>query len=136
MIAADRGGSIIVTGSTASTRVRANLGAYATSKNGITGLIKTLALELAPYRIRVNSVNPTVVPTKMVLTDRLYQAFRPDLESPKLEDVMDVFKSLHAMDIPWVEAIDVSNAVLWLASDESRFVTGTSLAVDAGSVIS
>jgi (+)-trans-carveol dehydrogenase len=135
MVEAGNGGSIVLTASSTSIKARQNLGAYVSAKHGLTGLMRTLALELAQHDIRVNTVNPTSVPTQMLLSDRVYKLFRPDLENPTVDDAMDGFKSLQAMPIPWVEPVDVSNAVLWLASDEARYVTGVVLPIDAGSVI-
>ena len=58
--------------------------------------------------------------------------FRPDLENPTFEDAKDVYSGMNLMPLPWVETIDVSNAILWLASDEARYVTGISLPIDLG----
>lgn len=135
MMESDRGGSVVITASSTSIKARANLGAYVTAKHALTGLMRTMAVELAPHRIRVNTVNPTAVPTDMLLSDRVFRLFRPDLDEPKIDDVVDGFRSLNALPVPWVEPIDISNAVLWLASDEARYVTGIILPVDAGSVI-
>jgi (+)-trans-carveol dehydrogenase len=90
---------------------------------------------LGEHSIRVNTVHPTAVGTDMLLNDANYQMFRPDLENPTQDDALPVYRSLHVLPIPWVEAIDVTNAVLFLASDESRYITGTTLAVDAGMTI-
>ena len=94
MIETGSGGSIIFTSSSTAIKARANVGAYVTSKHALTGLMRTLALELAPHRIRVNTVNPTSVPTPMLLTDRMFRLFRPDLDNPQVEDVVDGFRSL------------------------------------------
>jgi (+)-trans-carveol dehydrogenase len=135
MLAAGRGGSIVITASSTSFRPRPNLGAYSASKNALTGLTRSLALELAPHRIRVNTVNPTSVATDMFLSDRIYRLFCPEIEHPTLEDAKERFLSLNALPVPWVEPIDVSRAVAWLASDEARYVTGITLPVDAGATI-
>ncbi|KPM51954.1 3-ketoacyl-ACP reductase [Frankia sp. R43] len=135
MIEAGAGGSIIITSSSTAIKARTNVGAYVASKHALTGLMRTMALELAPHRIRVNTVNPTSVPTPMLLTDRMFRLFRPDLDQPQIDDVVDGFRSLNALPVPWVETSDISNAVLWLASDEARCVTGAVLPVDAGSVL-
>jgi SDR family mycofactocin-dependent oxidoreductase len=135
MIEAGQGGAVVLTASSTSIKARAGLGAYVTAKHGLTGLMRTMAVELAAHRIRVNTVNPTSVPTGMLLSDRVFQLFRPDLENPTVDDAMDGFRSLNALPVPWVEPVDISNAVVWLASDEARYVTGIVLPVDAGSVI-
>ncbi|PZF79522.1 mycofactocin-coupled SDR family oxidoreductase [Jiangella anatolica] len=126
------GGSIVITSSGAGLKGMANLAAYVSAKHGVVGLMRTLANELAPDGIRVNSVHPGVVNTPMVQNDAIYRLFRPDLESPTRDDAMGVFTSLHALDIPWLEAVDISNAVLFLASDEARYITGVTLPVDGG----
>ena len=97
--------------------------------------MRTLALELAPDMIRVNSVHPTSVDTPMIQNEMLYALFAPDLEPAERTREMlgERFQTLNALPIPWVEPVDISNAVLWLASDESRYVTGVTLPVDAGS---
>jgi SDR family mycofactocin-dependent oxidoreductase len=135
MIEARQGGSIIITSSIAGLRGSRNISHYAASKHGVVGLMMALANEVAPYGIRVNSVHPTTVATEMVLNEPTYRLFRPDLVKPTLEDTIPVFRSLNLLDVPWVEAIDVSNAVAWLASDEARYVTGVALPIDAGASV-
>ncbi|MGH1554967.1 SDR family oxidoreductase [Streptomyces sp. L7] len=92
-------------------------------------------MELAPHFIRVNTVHPTGVPTPMIHNDRMYRSMRPDLENATLEDSKDMEAEGNAIPVPWVELEDISNAVLFLASDESRYVTGMELKVDAGFTI-
>jgi (+)-trans-carveol dehydrogenase len=130
--AGGRGGSMILTSSEAGLRGLANLGHYVAAKHGVVGLMRTLALELAPDFIRVNSVHPTTVNTPMVMNEATYQLFRPDLDHPTWDDLEPALQETNALPIPWVEPVDISNAVLWLASDESRYVTGITLPVDAG----
>ena len=132
--AGGRGGSIILTSSTAGLMALSNMAHYVSAKHGVVGLMKTLALELAPDMIRVNSVHPTSVNTDMIHNDATYGLFAPDLQSPTREQVGERFQGLNALPIMWVEPVDISNAVLWLASDESRYVTGVTLPVDAGSL--
>jgi NAD(P)-dependent dehydrogenase (short-subunit alcohol dehydrogenase family) len=94
--------------------------------------MKALALELAPHMIRVNCVLPTSVDTAMIQNEATYRLFRPDLAQPSREEVADRFRGLNLMPVDWVEPDDVSNAVLFLASDEARYITGAALPVDAG----
>jgi (+)-trans-carveol dehydrogenase len=91
-------------------------------------------LELAPDMIRVNSLHPTTVGTDMILNDPTYRLFRPDLENPSQDDATEAFMSLNALPVKWVEAQDISNALLFLASDEGRYITGVTLPVDAGAL--
>jgi SDR family mycofactocin-dependent oxidoreductase len=129
------GGSMILTSSTAGIKGFPNFVHYVAAKHGVVGIMRTLALELAPDFIRVNSVHPTSVDTDMIQNDSLYALFAPDLpvEERTRETLGGRFQALNALPIPWVEPVDISNAVLWLASDESRYVTGIMLPVDAGS---
>jgi SDR family mycofactocin-dependent oxidoreductase len=135
--AGGRGGSIILTSSTAGLMALENTAHYVAAKHGVVGLMRTLALELAPDMIRVNSVHPTSVNTDMIQNDATYALFAPDLDEKDRtkERIGERFQALNALPIPWVEPVDISNAVLWLASDESRYVTGVTLPVDAGSLI-
>jgi NAD(P)-dependent dehydrogenase (short-subunit alcohol dehydrogenase family) len=110
-----------------------HLGAYTASKHGVIGLALTLANELARHDIRVNALCPGTVGTPMV-TQNLGQNtfFRPDLESPTLADTLVAFKRVSPLGRPWIEPIDVSNALLWLVSDEGRYVTGITVPIDQG----
>jgi (+)-trans-carveol dehydrogenase len=126
------GGSIVLTGSTAGIKAKTNITPYVVSKHGIVGLMRALALELAPHMIRVNAVHPTTVNTEMVNNEPTFAMFRPGLEHPTLEDAREKLTSIQALPIMWIEAIDVSNAVLFLTSDEARYITGVSLPIDAG----
>nr|WP_090344274.1 mycofactocin-coupled SDR family oxidoreductase [Mycolicibacterium malmesburyense]CRL75658.1 short-chain dehydrogenase/reductase SDR [Mycolicibacterium malmesburyense] len=135
------GASIIATGSTAAlmdTHQKNDPGndpggmAYVHSKRALSAYVHDLATELAPRGIRANVVHPTNCNTNMLQSEPMYRSFRPDLEKPELKDAEPVFYVQQAMKVPWVEPEDISNAVLWLASDEARFVTGAQLRVDAG----
>ncbi|NEK56719.1 mycofactocin-coupled SDR family oxidoreductase [Geodermatophilus sabuli] len=135
--AGGNGGAIVLTSSTAGIKGLANLAHYVAAKHGVVGLVKTLANELAPHMIRVNSVHPTSVDTTMIHNEQTYAAFRPDKAPADVtrDDVGEAFQSLNALPIQWVEPVDISNAILWLVSDDARYVTGVQLPVDAGSVI-
>jgi SDR family mycofactocin-dependent oxidoreductase len=126
------GGSIVITSSSIALRSVPNLAPYGAAKAGLTGLMRTLALELAEHSIRVNTVNPTTVGTPMLLNPVNWGLFRPDLEAPTEEDVVPVYRTLNALPVAYLEPDDISNAVLFLASDEGRYVTGVALPVDAG----
>ncbi|XBB69010.1 mycofactocin-coupled SDR family oxidoreductase [Nocardioides sp. WV_118_6] len=132
LVTGGRGGSIVLTSSAAGLQGTPNLAHYVAAKHGVTGLMRTFANELAPHWIRVNSVNPTQVDTPMIMNDEIFRMFRPDLDAPGRDDIVDVSISTNALPVPWVEASDVANAVLFLASDEARYITGVALPVDAG----
>lgn len=132
MIDAGKGGSIIITSSTAGIKGTPNVAPYTASKHAVVGLMKTLALELAPHSIRVNTIHPTGVATDMILNEATFKLFLPDEEHPTKEQAAPVFTTTNALPVPWVEASDISNALLFLASDEARYVTGNELKVDAG----
>ena len=133
--AGGRGGSIILTSSALGLIGMQNFAHYVSAKHGVVGLMRTLALELAEYSIRVNSIHPTNVDTPMIMHEAYMKLFRPDLENPTREDFAVGAQTLNALPIPWVESIDISNALLFLASDEARYITGVTLPVDAGAVI-
>ncbi|MBO0872783.1 MAG: mycofactocin-coupled SDR family oxidoreductase, partial [Pseudonocardia sp.] len=126
-------GSIIITSSIYGVKgPSGSLVHYAAAKHGVVGIMRELANELAPHNIRVNTVNPTFVATDMVQNDSIYQLFLPDSPNPSREEFMDLLTELNSLPIPWAESSDISNAVLFLASEESRYITGTTMLVDAG----
>ena len=135
MLLAGGAGSIVITSSAAGVKGPPGMAHYSAAKSGLLGLMRSLANELGPRWIRVNAVLPTTVDTDMVHWPEAYRAFRPDLSEPTRADVEPVFASLNVLPVPWIEARDVSEAVLWLASDRARYVTGVALPVDAGTVI-
>jgi SDR family mycofactocin-dependent oxidoreductase len=128
----DSGGSIVIISSTNGLRGTANTAHYTASKHAVVGLARTLANELGERRIRVNTVHPGAVATAMTLNDGTFKRLRPDLDKPTAEDVAEVLVARHLLPVPWVEPVDVANAVVFLASDEARYITGTQLVVDAG----
>jgi SDR family mycofactocin-dependent oxidoreductase len=129
------GGSVILTSSVGGLKAYPHVGHYVTAKHGVVGLMRTFAVELGPFSIRVNSVHPTHVATPLLLNESTFRTFRPDLENPTAEDMAPICRNFHVLPIPWVQAEDISNAVLFLASDESRYVTGVPLPIDAGSCL-
>ncbi len=135
------GASIIATGSTAAlmdTAKKDSPGkdpggmAYVHSKRALSNYLHDLATELSAFGIRANVVHPTNTNTDMLQNVQMYRSFRPDLENPTRADAEPAFGVQQAMKIPFVEPEDITNAVLWLASDEARYVTGMQLRVDAG----
>jgi SDR family mycofactocin-dependent oxidoreductase len=131
MVEAGNGGAIVLTASTAASKSAANqslaMNAYTAAKHGVVGLMRNLAVDLAPHMIRVNTVHPTGVHTPMV-------------ENPVVEKYMQVNEGfaklvLNALPIPAVDPVDISNAIVYLASDAGRYVTGVQLPVDAGFLV-
>jgi (+)-trans-carveol dehydrogenase len=132
--AAGNGGSIIVTSSGAGLRSVQNLADYNASKHGVVGLAQTLANELAREQIRVNVICPGTVGTPMVTANEVqFKVFRPDLENPTLDDCKPIFEMIMPMGQPWLDPEQISNAVVFLASDQARYVTGIVMPVDQGS---
>jgi NAD(P)-dependent dehydrogenase (short-subunit alcohol dehydrogenase family) len=109
--------------------------AYAFAKQILSQYINWFAPFLAPSGTRINAIHPANVDTHMIHNEAMYKIFRPDLEHPTRADAEPVFPVLHAMPIPWVELIDVSHAVTYLASDESRYVTALQMKVDGGAMV-
>ena len=128
MIAQGTGGSIIFTSSVAGLKGFGYVGAYSAAKHGVVGLMRTLVNEVSAHNIRVNCVNPTTVDTDMIQNQAAYAYFQVDTR----EAFDAVFRTFHTLPLPWIEKRDVSAAVLYLASDDSRYVTGLTLAVDGG----
>ena len=136
LIAGGEGGAIVLTSSVGGMHAMPNMSHYVTAKHGVVGLMRSLAVELGQHRIRVNSVLPTNVNTPMFMNEGTFKMFRPDLENPGPEDVAAVAAPfMHVLPVGWVEPEDISNAILFLVSDEARYITGVTLPVDAGALI-
>jgi (+)-trans-carveol dehydrogenase len=135
LLAGGHGGSIILISSVGGLKAYPHAGHYVAAKHGVVGLMRTFAVELGQHNIRVNSVHPTNVNTSLFLNEGTMKRFRPDLENPGPEDVKVVGQLMHTLPIGWVEPEDVSNAVLFLASDEARYLTGVTLPIDGGSCL-
>ncbi|MFE6559985.1 mycofactocin-coupled SDR family oxidoreductase [Nocardioides sp. NPDC057767] len=129
MIEAGRGGSLILISSAAGIdNAFPNLPHYSAAKHGVTGLMHALTVDLSSLGIRANSIHPTTVDTPMVQNSAFYGLAGAETR----DQAAAAFKTFNALPIPWVDPIDVSNAVLYLASDEARYITGVALRVDAG----
>ncbi|KWX57805.1 mycofactocin-coupled SDR family oxidoreductase [Mycobacterium sp. NAZ190054] len=135
ILAGGRGGSIILTSSVGGLKAYPHTGHYVAAKHGVVGLMRTFAVELGAQNIRVNSVHPTNVNTPLFMNEPTMKLFRPDLENPGPDDMKVVGQLMHTLPIGWVEPEDIANAVLFLASDEARFITGVTLPVDGGSCL-
>jgi SDR family mycofactocin-dependent oxidoreductase len=136
------GASIIVTGSTAGmmTGTTDNMGSsggvgYGWAKQTIIRFVEVLALQLAPHMVRMNGIHPTNCNTDLLNNDDIYRAFRPDLENPTREDALLAFPVMQAMPIPYIDPRDVSNLVAFLASEDSRYITGLNIRIDAGALL-
>ncbi|SDH61988.1 mycofactocin-coupled SDR family oxidoreductase [Pseudonocardia oroxyli] len=135
MVERGQGGSVILISSGAGLAALPHVAHYNSAKHGVTGLMRSLAVELAPHDIRVNSVHPATVDTPMVANEVTYRAFTNGLPNPTREQAAAAMRGLHALDIPWTEPRDISNAVLYLASEEARYTTGTTMVIDGGSLL-
>lgn len=136
------GASIIVTGSTAgmmkglTEMIGMSGGAgYAWAKRTVASYVEVMALQLAAHSIRMNGVHPTNTDTQLLHNELVYRAFRPDLEHPTREDAEAAFPAMQAMPIPYIDPMDVSHLVTYLASDESRYLTGMNIRIDAGAML-
>jgi SDR family mycofactocin-dependent oxidoreductase len=128
MIERGAGGAIVLTSSTAGLNgiggsTPGGLG-YTAAKHGVVGLMRSYANFLAPHNIRVNTVHPTGVRTPMVVNDIMQEFLQAD---PSMSNSM-----ANALPVDMVEPVDISNAIVWLVSDDARYVTGVTLPVDAG----
>jgi NAD(P)-dependent dehydrogenase (short-subunit alcohol dehydrogenase family) len=123
MIEAGNGGLIVITSSTGGMKGVPGIAHYVAAKHSVVGLMRSLANELAPHSIRVNTVHPTGVNTPMIANDITMQAMSAAAELVNMQN---------ALPVSLVEPVDISNAIVWLASEEARYVTGVSLPVDAG----
>jgi SDR family mycofactocin-dependent oxidoreductase len=131
MVEQGEGGAIVLTSSTAGLKSMplnsVAQTAYVAAKHGVVGLMRNYAVEQAPHNIRVNTVHPTSVATPMIMNDFVddYVA-----KKPELADLMS-----NLLDVPAVDPVDISNAILFLVSDAGRYVTGVTLPVDAGFLV-
>jgi SDR family mycofactocin-dependent oxidoreductase len=129
------GGSIVITSSTAGLKGTPNTIHYTAAKHGVVGIMRTLANEFGKQSVRVNTVHPTGVDTVMIQNEKTWGLFTPDDPNPSREKFTELFETLHPLPVPYVDPVDISNAILFLVSDEARYVTGATLPVDAGYTI-
>jgi len=134
LAAAGPGGSMIFTSSVAGLKGTPILAHYSAAKHGVIGLMRTLAREFGPrYGVRVNAVLPTTVRTPMVENVPFMRVLFPEVENPSTDLLATrATNNGNPLGIPFVESIDISNAVLFLASDEARYVNAVALPVDGG----
>jgi SDR family mycofactocin-dependent oxidoreductase len=139
MIDSERGGAMVLISSVAAHVGMLHLSHYSAAKTGLVGLMRALAVELAPHMIRVNTIHPTSVNTGMIINDATYDLLVPgagpaarDGADKAPADVLEAFKGINAMPVAWAEPEDISDAVVYLVADSGRYVSGTQLSVDAG----
>jgi (+)-trans-carveol dehydrogenase len=135
VVAGARGGSIVLVGSGAGLKALPFISHYVAAKHGIVGLTKSLALELGPANIRVNSVHPGNIDTPMFMSDTVRALYNPAIENPTLDDHKNVAAQQSILPTPWLDPVDVSNAIAFLTSDDARYITGVALPIDAGFVL-
>jgi SDR family mycofactocin-dependent oxidoreductase len=129
-----KSGSLVLISSTCGVKALGWMPHYNAAKHGVMGLTRSLALDLGPYFVRANAILPSTVNTPMIMNEPSYKIYRPDLQNPTREEAMSGFYAHNAMPVPYVEPEDVSEAVLFLASDASRYITGIGLPVDLGTI--
>lgn len=125
-------GSIIFTASVSGLLGQVGMLPYNAAKHGVVGLMRSLAATMGPHNIRVNTVCPGNVGSPMLLNDMVATMFAGGAPGATIDDIKFPAQAMNLLPVPWVEPVDVSNAVLFLASDEARYITGTNLTVDAG----
>jgi SDR family mycofactocin-dependent oxidoreductase len=139
MIEGGRGGAIVLISSVAAHVGMLHLSHYSAAKSGVVGLMRALAVELAPHMIRVNTIHPTSVNTRMIINEATYELLVPgtgpsarDGAERAPADVIEAFKGINAMPVAWAQPEDISEALIYLVADSGRYVSGTELSVDAG----
>ena len=132
MIAGGQGGAIVIISSSAAMKGYPGQVQYNAAKAGVVGLMRTLANELAPNMIRVNTIHPSAIWTDMIDNPLMHQVLSPDKGNPTMDDSLPAFAGMNLLPVPFVESIDISHAVAFLVSDEGRYITGALLPVDAG----
>lgn len=127
-----RSGRIIATSSMAGRAGYPNSAGYSPAKWGVIGLIKSVANEYGRYGITANAVCPTNVNSPMIHNRDTYATFVPEVENPTREQAEERMRMMHPLGIPYVEPSDISQAILFLASDAARYISGEALAVSGG----
>ncbi len=131
ILAGGRGGSLVLMSSIAGLRGLVGVGHYTTAKHGVVGLMRSLANELAPHAVRVNTIHPAIVRTPMIENPSTMRTFS-GVPNPTREQFEAGVRTMHLLPLTFIEPEDVANASLFLASDEARCITGVTLPVDAG----
>ncbi|SNQ47888.1 (-)-trans-carveol dehydrogenase [Frankia canadensis] len=135
LIEQGRGGSVIAISSGAAAKGSPNIGAYVAAKSGVLGLMHTLARETARHGIRANTILPGNVNTVMLRNAPTRRLFAPDVPEPTEDDFAARARAGIPLGIPWLEPAGITAAVLFLASDAARYVTGTEIPIDGGALM-
>ena len=125
-------GRVVVTSSMAGKTGVPELAVYTAAKWGLIGFAKSLALEVARQNITVNAICPCMVNTPIIHNKTMYRMFRPDLDEPTLDDVVEGFSTMQEQGIPWVEPEDITDTVMFLVSDRAKRITGETVSVASG----
>lgn len=131
---AQKSGAMVFIGSVLSHRANTQFAHYTAAKHGVLGVMRAFALELAPYGIRANSVDPTVVKTDMVMNQQYLDRLGGH-PGTTLDEAREYYLKWNTLPIPWCEPVDIANAALFLASEEARAITGIALPVDLGALL-
>jgi SDR family mycofactocin-dependent oxidoreductase len=131
----DEGGSILIIGSAASLVGVYGNPSYTSAKHGLIGLVKSLAMDLSKYWIRVNAICPGNVPTPLTLNQHTLEVFFPDRPDATYKDMEPALSALSVLGVPWIEPQVISDAVLFLAAETGKYITGIALPIDAGFTI-
>ncbi len=129
------GSSVIITSSVAGMKGSSQISHYASAKMGLVGLMRALAMELGERRIRVNSLHPAQVETAMITNQPTYDLFCPGVANPGYDEFKAASQQGMVLPTPWADPIDISNLVLFLASEEARYITGAAIPIDAGNLL-
>jgi SDR family mycofactocin-dependent oxidoreductase len=134
------GSSVIITGSVAAMSPHTVQGepggaGYGWAKAAVMAFTEQMSLQCGPRMIRVNCIHPTNVNTHLIHNDVVYKLFCPDIENPTREQAEGRFSMIHSMPLPYVEPVDIANLGVFLASDESRYITGQQICVDLGALV-
>jgi NAD(P)-dependent dehydrogenase (short-subunit alcohol dehydrogenase family) len=129
-----KSGAMVFIGSVLSHRANKQFAHYTAAKHGVLGVMRAFALELAPYGIRANSVDPTVVKTDMVMNPQYLDRLGGH-PGTTLDEAREYYLKWNTLPIPWCEPVDIANAALFLASEEARAITGIALPVDLGALL-
>lgn len=134
LITAGRGGSVVLTSSIAGLWATPNVSHYVAAKHGVTGFMKALAIELGPHSIRVNAIHPGTVQTQMVVNQAGIDGLVGHFDST-VEEAKPLMERYNVLPVAMLEPKDISRAVLYLVSDDGRYVTGTSMVIDSGASV-